>query len=134
MTSPSLELQAGILSCLRADAAVTNIASRVYDSFVSSGAQYPYVNIGAIDETSDDADCIDGYQISVGLDCWSIKGATEIRQLSDAIRSALRNYDFNLTDNALVYFKHRQTRIFLDADGVTHHAAMDFDALVEQPS
>lgn len=123
-----------MLACLRADAVVTGLATHVYDSFVLSGAAYPYVNIGAIDETSDDADCIDGYQITIGLDCWSVKGATEIRQLSDAVRSALRNYEFNLTHNALVYFKHRQTRIFLDADGATHHAAMDFDAFVEQPS
>ena len=134
MTSPSLELQAGVLACLRADATVTGIATKVYDSFVSSGAAYPYVNIAAVDETSDDADCIDGYQIVLSIDCWSVKGATEIHQLSDAVRAALRNYEFNLTDNALVYFRHRQTRIFLDADGVTHHAAMDFDAFVEQPS
>jgi hypothetical protein len=132
VTSPSLELQGVIVSRLKADSAVwALVADRVYDN-VPKNAGFPRVTLGATDETSDDADCIEGLAISFQVDCWSQDvGFPQIRQMSDAVRRSLHNADLTLKDNALVSLTHRQTRVFRDPDGLTSHAAMTFDAFVE---
>ena len=132
MTSPSLELQGVIVSRLKADSAVRGlVADSVYDN-VPKDAGYPRITLGATDETSDDADCIEGLAISFQVDCWSqAVGFPQVRQMSDAVRRSLHDVDLTLTDNALVSLTHRQTRVFRDPDGLTSHAAMTFDAFVE---
>lgn len=142
MTSPTLELQAGIVQRLKADSAVAAIVgARVYDNVpteakrtADTGAAWPYVAMGPSDETSDDADCITAFEISFQIDCFSrAVGFPQARSLADAVRAAIHDYDFALTTNALVYFQHRQTRFFRDPDGLTSHAAMTFTAFVEAP-
>ena len=130
--SPSLELQGVIVARLKGDGAVRAlVADRVYDA-VPKDAGFPRVALGATDETSDDAECIEGLAISLQIDCWSQEvGFPEARKMSDAVRRALHEADLTLTDNALVTIAHRQTRIFRDPDGLTSHAAMTFDAFVE---
>lgn len=132
MTSPSLELQGVLVTRLKADATLDAlIAKRVYDS-VPADASFPYVSLGATDETSDDADCITALSISFQVDCWSrAVGVPQVRQISDAVRRSLHSADLTLASNALVSILHRQTRVFRDPDGLTSHAAMTFDALVE---
>lgn len=133
-TSPSLELQGGIVSRLKSVSEVTSIiGTRVYDP-VPGTTVFPYVSFGPRDEVTDDADCITGFEITMQLDGWSRAGGfPEISRLADAVRDALHGYEFNITANALVLFEHRITRIFRDPDGITNHAAMTFTALVEQP-
>ena len=132
MTSPSLELQGVIVARLKADSAVRAlVADRVYDN-VPDDADFPRITLGATDETSDDAECIEGLAISFQVDCWSrAVGFPQVRQLSDAVRRSLHEADLTLADNALVTIAHRQTRVFRDPDGLTSHAAMTFDAFVE---
>lgn len=132
MTSPTLELQGAISLRLKSDAALLAlIGGRVFDR-VPENAAFPYVSFGSSDETSDDADCIDSFEISFQIDCWSRSvGFPEVRKIADAIRKALKA-DLNLTDNALVYLEHRQTRVFRDPDGLTSHAALTFEAVAEQ--
>lgn len=134
MTSPSLELQVAIAARLKADAAVTTVVGgRVYDSIPPSPT-FPYVSFGPTDEVTDDTNCTNGFDISVQIDCWSRKfGFLEVKAVSDAIRAALHDFDLPLTANALVYFRHRQTRIFRDPDGLTSHAVLTFEAFAEQP-
>ena len=132
MTAPALELQAVIVSRLKADNAVRAlVADRVYDN-VPKNADFPRISLGATDETSDDADCIEGLSISFQIDCWSREvGFPQVRQMSDAVRRALHDADLVLAENALVSLTHRQTRVSRDPDGLTSHAAMTFDAFVE---
>ena len=133
-TSPSLELQGAIVARLKADAAVTAlIAGRVYDR-VPKKTDYPYVSMGPSDELTDDADCITGFDISMQVDVWSTDvGGPEAKRIGDAVRAALHDQDLPIVANNLVYFVHRQTRIFTDADGLTTHAVLTFDSYVEQP-
>lgn len=134
MTSPTLELQGAIVTRLKAVGAVTAlVGTRIYDK-VTEGAAFPYVSIGPSDELTEDADCITGFDISLQIDVWSrAPGFPESRRISDAVRAALHDYDLPITDNALVYFRHQQTRFLRDPDGLTSHAAMTFEAFVEQP-
>lgn len=135
MASPSLELQVAIVSRLKATPAVTAvIGDRVFDN-VPEDADFPYVTVGDGDETSDDVDCINGFEISLDIDVWSRDvGFPEAKTISDAIRRALTSPDITIPTNALVYFRHRQTRFLRDPDGLTSHAVMTFEAFAEQPN
>lgn len=134
MASPSLEIQGAIVARLKATAAVTAlVGTRVYDS-VPAGATFPYITLGEGDETSDDVDCVNGFEISLDIDVWSgSPGFPEAKRISNEIRNALKDPPLSISDNALVYFNHRQTRTFRDPDGVTSHAVLTFEAFAEQP-
>ena len=133
MTSPVLELQGAIVARLKANAAVSAlIGPRVYDA-VPDNPAFPYVSFGPADEISDDVDCVDGFEITMQIDCWSRSvGFPEVRRISDAVRAALKA-EMTIANNALVYFEHRITRVFRDPDGLTSHAAISFQAFAEQP-
>lgn len=134
MTSPTLELQGAIVTRLKAQPAVTAlIGQRIYDA-VPAQPVFPYVSFGPSDELTEDAECIDGFEISMQIDVWSRSvGFPEARQIADAVRQALHGYELNLTSNALVTFQHRITRMFRDPDGLTNHAALTFTSFTEQP-
>ncbi|TPJ76193.1 DUF3168 domain-containing protein [Mesorhizobium sp. B2-6-3] len=134
MTSPSLELQGAIVARLKAVAVVTAmIGQRVYDR-VPANAVFPYVTLGPMDELSDDADCIKGFNIAIDINVWSrAVGFPEAKRIGDAVRAGLLNPELALTDNALVYFQHRQTVYSEDPDGLTNRARMSFEAFAEQP-
>ena len=135
MTSPSLELQGAIIARLKAYGALTSLVSgRVYDQ-VSVNAALPYVSLGPEQIVSSDAECINGFEIFVQIDAWSQAiGQPEVKRIAEAIRTALHNYELTLTDNALVSFEHRQTRLLPgDEQGQIKHAAVEFVAFIEQP-
>lgn len=134
MTDPVLELQGAIVARLMADPAVTSlVGNRVFDN-VPAGVSYPYVSMGPSDALSDDVDCITGFDITFQVDAWSdAVGFPEVWRVADAVRRALLASDLSLTENALVTFDHRQTRVMRDRNGLTSHAAMTFTAFAEQP-
>lgn len=134
MTSPTYEFQGQIVTLLKASAELSAlIGGRIYDR-VPEGVQFPYVSFGPSDEVSDDAECIDGFAVTMQLDVWSrAVGFPECRRITDAVRKALSVENIQLTDNALVTFNHVTTRIFRDPDGLTSHGAITFEAFVEQP-
>ncbi|PYB71271.1 DUF3168 domain-containing protein [Rhizobium wuzhouense] len=142
MASPSLELQGAIVARLKAWAGLSaTVNGRVYDSvpaeekrIAETGAGWPYITVGEGDETSDDADCIDGFEISLDIDIWSrANGYPESKRISDEVRKAIKSADLALPTNALVDFRHRQTRFLRDPDGLTSHAVMTFEGFAEQP-
>lgn len=134
MASPSLELQGAIVARLKTSSDVTaSIGGRVYDA-VPTNAVFPYVTVGEGEETSEDVDCIDGFEISLDIDVWSrAVGFPEAKRIAQEIRASLKSSDLSLTENALVFFRHRQTRFMRDPDGLTSHAVMTFEAFTEQP-
>lgn len=134
MASPSLELQGAIVARLKVwPGLASTVNGRVYDA-VPSGAAFPYITVGEGDETSDDADCIDGFEISLDIDIWSrANGYPEAKRISDEVRKAIKSADLTLSTNALVDFRHRQTRFLRDPDGLTSHAVMTFEGFAEQP-
>ena len=138
MTAAVLELQGAIVAALKNAAAVTSIAGeRIYDHVPRGAtgeitARFPFVAIASSDELTTPADCIDQVDVAIDIDCWSrAVGFPEVRRLADAVRRALHDVDLALSDNALVLFQHRQTRTFRDADGLTSHAVLSFEAALE---
>lgn len=139
MTSPTLELQDVIILRLKADADVTAIVGqKVYDRAPAKpdGKPHvapPYISLGPSDELSDNAECVDAFEITMQIDAWSdVPGFPQVRQIADAVRRALKP-EITLTSNALVTFEHRITRYLREPDGLGSHAAMTFTAIVEQP-
>lgn len=136
--SPELELQGIIVQRLKADPTVTALVNqRVYDR-IPEGAVFPYVTYSGADSTTNDFDCIDGFDMFVQIDCWSRSdlnpGFPEAHRLADAVRAALLYTvpPLQLTINALAIFNHQMTRVFRDPDGLTSHAAITFEAVVER--
>lgn len=134
MADPDLELQGEIVKRLKADPGVSAlVAGRIYDS-VPGNAVFPYISYGPSDTTSDDAECITAFSIFVQLDAWSrAVGYPEVKKIADAVRRSLHQAPLNLPTNALVFLQHDQTRVLRDPDGLTSHAAMSFESVVELP-
>lgn len=132
MASPILELQGLMIAAIKA-ALSDMVGGRVYDA-VPAGASFPYVSLGAVTELQDDADCIDGAEITVQWDVWSRgNGSPEALRIADALKRALHRVEASLTDNALVFVEHVRTTRLRDPDGITYHCAVEFRAIVETP-
>lgn len=138
MTSPTVELQTAIIMRLQADPKLAPlIGDRVYDHVPltngKTSAKFPYVSFGPVDEISDDATCVTGFEITMQLDVWSRAiGFQECRKIIDLVRRSLLDDDLEINDNALVSFSHRQSMTMRDPDGLTSHGVMSFVAYVEQ--
>ncbi len=136
---PTLELQGAIVTRLKAYTDLTDIVgARIYDEVPVndhgevSPAIFPYVSIGPTSAFSDNAECVITDDITFQIDAWSIDvGMPQVRRLAHAIRSAFRDYEFSLTENALVLFEHDRTDYLRDSD--VKHASIRFTAVVEQP-
>ena len=134
MADPDLELQGEIIKRLKADAGVAALVNgRVYDS-VPSGAPFPYVSYGPSDLVTDDADCITGFDGFHQLDAWSrAVGYPEVKKIAEAVRTCLHDAPIALPSNALVFLEHRSTRYVRDPDGLTSHAVIQLETVIEQP-
>lgn len=132
MADALLELQGAVSQALMAAPAVQAlVASRIYDR-VPKDAGFPYVSFGPADASSDDADCVEGLDVSFQIDVWSrAVGFPEAKQIAGAVRAALHEAELILGEAALASLRHRQTRVMRDPDGLTSHAALTFEALVE---
>lgn len=132
---PIYELSGMLRARLRADADIAAfVGNRIYDEPPSGTVPSPYISMGPVTATTDDADCIDGLEVSLQLDCWSWASSDpggEVRKLAGAIRSNLHEADFSLTNNALASIRHRITRYQRESDGATNRAIITITALVE---
>lgn len=127
-------LQKLIVDRLRADAAVSAmIGQRIYDS-VPAKAVYPYVSFGAHDYVPDDAECIAAGEHTIMLDVWSEKpGRVEAKQVVDAVRRSLRQYDADLGAYGLVEMEIDFADVIMDPDGLTAHGRVQVRARIEEP-
>ncbi|RJG46502.1 DUF3168 domain-containing protein [Mesorhizobium sp. DCY119] len=136
---PVLELQGVIIQRLRSFAAVTAlVGQKSYDQppLDQNGnvqaTTYPYISIGPSNFQSEDADCIDGGEVMIQIDAWSIEpGHPQVRNIADAIRKAFRGSDITLAQNALATFEHWRTDYI--ANGTLKQASVRFTAIIEQP-
>jgi len=132
MADALLEVQGAVHAMLRADTALaTLVAARIYVTVPESPA-FPYVSFGPADAASEDAECIDGLEITFQIDVWSRSGGgTDAKQIGGVVRKALHGADVVLADNAAVLCEHRTSRAIRDPDGLTAHVALTFTAFVE---
>jgi hypothetical protein len=138
MIDPSFELEAAIITRLKADATVSGfVAARIYDRPPDGDVASPYISMGPSDAITDDVDCLPAAELTFQVDCWSSGpgeafGSAEVRKLAYAVRRSLDGAEITLATNVLVTVNHETTRIMRDPDGATNHAAMTFSALVSE--
>lgn len=142
---PSYELQLAALNKLRATTALTAIVGqKIYDRVPEKqqgGALVPdvtspYLSFGPVTSIPDDADCIDGEEITFQIDAWSwgsgeAYGSVQVRKIAGLVKKALHRADLQLSTNALVSLRHEMTRILRESDGITNHAAIQFTAILD---
>lgn len=126
------EVQVAIITCLKADAAVTAlIGTRIYDR-VPDGVTLPYVSFGPTQEVPEKVDGLDLSELFVQLSIWSEDpGFAEGRRIAKAIVKALARDALTLADNAIAYFLPDGRRDLRDPDGLTTHIALTFRAGIE---
>lgn len=131
MADPTLELQGAIIARLKANAAVTAlVGNRIADIPQSTWAK-PYISIGPSNYVAELIDCIDGGEIMMQIDCWSESTTMkEIRDIADAVRRALRNWEPSLATNAIVTFDPWRTDFI--RDGAIKQASLRYTAIVEE--
>ncbi|MDW9781815.1 DUF3168 domain-containing protein [Sinorhizobium meliloti] len=136
---PTFELTAAVISRLKADAAVSSfVGARIYDRPPDGTISPPYISLGPSDALTDDAECIDGVEVTMQIDCWSwgsdgAFGSAEVRKIAGAVRAALHEADLNLPNNALASIRHRITRYQRESDNTTNRAIISMTATVEIP-
>lgn len=130
--SATSEIQKFIIEKLNNDKNMSDlIDNRIFDR-VPENAVFPYVSIGTSDATSEMCDCITIEEITFQLDVWSrAVGSIEMREIARAVKVALHDQDLSLENNAGISFRHVMSREFRDPDGITSHAALTFEAIVQ---
>lgn len=133
--SSANELQQLIRDTLTADAAIMAIANDVYDRVPPEpfGDKTAYVSFGASDGTEDDADEIDGIEVTRQIDIWSrAVGSVECQSLTDLVRRALHRSGLALSQNALCDMWVTLWRVSADPDGLTTHGVVQITAMIEE--
>lgn len=137
MSDPGLALQGAIDAALKSAPSVTAlVADRSFDR-VPASAAFPHIEYGEIQVVDDGADCLEwAVEVYATIHVWSrAVGKVEAQQIAGAVRDTLHNAALTLaTGWALVEIVHRDTRIFIDADGLTTHGVVTFRALIDPAS
>lgn len=128
--SASSALQQAIIDALRADAGVTAIVGqRSYDA-PPKDVVYPFISLGTSVITTDRPDGYSSRGEVVQVDAWTEdqRQRQPIKALCDAVIDALDQADLDL---AGVYGLARLdlvlARVMDDPDGITKHAALQFE-------
>jgi len=132
----SAELQKAVLTALKADSAIMALASNVYDNVPADpfGAKTAYISFGPEDSRDDDAEDIDGREITLQVDIWSrAVGMVECKRLTDLVRQRLHHGALTVTGYGLTDTIVELTRVFRDPDGRTSHGVVQVTALLEEP-
>lgn len=137
MTDPGLALQGAIVGALKRDGVVRSwLGDRVFDRAPETIA-FPHAEIDEVQVVDDGADGLEGAaEVFVTLHVWTRpadgSGKRDGEIIAGAIRDRLHLARLVLAaDLDLVEIMHRDTRVFLDADGITGHGVLVFRALVD---
>jgi hypothetical protein len=133
MTSPTKELQGAIYNRLRLDANIIAAVGSNISADQRRPTAFPSINISGKTLLAENSECLTNNQITQQIDVWSREPDMAVDEISELVRVALLSPDLTLAVNAIATFEFRETFYLNDPDGLTDHAAMYFDAMVEQP-
>lgn len=109
------------------------VADRVYDG-APLDAPYPCITFGAADTLPNDAKCIAGIGETPQIDVWTSNQAKtwSCKDLTAAVRHALRNAKIDLPTNACVSCRVVVATVRPDPDGVTMRGVVQVTGLLEE--
>ena len=135
MAAPANELQAAIYSALMANVELSAIVGdRIYDRVPMAGDQAPFVTIGAGTERPDLNDCKDLSNHTIVVNVWSEEqgGFKQSKEISYLVKSTLDADALSLVDHALIDINLQDAIYQRDPDGITSHAILRFEAMIEE--
>lgn len=111
---------------------VALVGARVYDA-PPKGAAYPYVSFGPMDALTEDADDVDGADVSLQIDVWSSAqdGQRETKAICDEVHAALHRWEANLSTGALAMIEVTRLRTIPDPQESLTHGVVTVDCAVE---
>lgn len=131
MASAGAALQTAIYSVLTA---APPIGAAVYDK-VPENAAYPQIELAGNMSRAWRFTKVWGEQVTVEIHVWSrYDGYKEARLLLDAVRSRLDEQDLPMNGALLVDIQYLNEDLMLDADNMTRHGIVRFNAFVVVPS
>lgn len=130
---PGTDIQSAIVGALRA---ASIAGGRVYDRAPQS-VTYPFVSVGEVQIIDDDTEDKESVEAFVTVHTWSQNqsagGKPEAMAIQRLIREALHQVDLQTTTWDLLEIRHRDSRTFLDQDGITVHGVCTYRALMDAP-
>ena len=130
-SDPSLALQKGTLSIMKAGATGALTGGRIYDG-VPGGAQKPYVSFGLFQVLPEHGDCLDGGEAFVTIDAWAAGPDTvQVKQIGAAIAADLDRVEIVVDGQRLIELSIEQAQYMRDPDGITAHAVITLHAWTE---
>ena len=128
---PSLAIQKGFVSIMKAGKTGALTGGRIYDA-VPGNAVKPYVSFGLFQALPEHGDCLDGGEAFITLDGWAAGPDTvAVKQLGAAIATDLDRGALILDGQRLVEISIEQIQYMRDPDGITAHASITVHAFTE---
>lgn len=129
--NPSLPIQGALVAAIKA---IPTLAGNNVFDMVPTSNPFPRVTIGPSQSLPVMADCYDGTETTVQLDCWSrAVGFPEVKQIADQIRGRLHDGDLAITGHKLELMVVELIDESRDPDGITSRARLQL-RLQSQPS
>ena len=130
MRDPSLAIQIALVT--RLTALATDAGPRIYDDIPpeeqrlqDTGAEFPYVSIGAGQLIPVDEECWDRSSTYFQIDVWTrTVGFPQTKQIAGAIRSALHEKDLTIVGHTLDRMRVESIDYSRDPDGTTRRARL----------
>ena len=97
-------------------------------------AQFPYIAGFDTSGVRGNATCVRGEEITLNVHIWTNGGIDPLqdaRAIAHEVAEALHDFPLPLPSNQLISLEHRGERIFYDADGLTGHGVVEFQAFVQ---
>jgi hypothetical protein len=125
-------LQQAIFARLTGDAALMAVITGVFDG-APEGTAYPYVVLGEVIETPDNAHGAFGADSVVTLHVWSkATGYKEGLEMAAHLRRVLDHQPLTVAGHRVVSVRHEQTLTLRDPDSDLRHIPVRFRVTTEQ--
>lgn len=135
--SAELAFRGAVNVLWRADTAVgALVGDRIYDR-VPPNPTFPYITLGDVQAIDEDADWRQRYAVTLTSHAWSravgqVEALRIAQAMRDAIRGATRGSGLTVSGYCIASARHRDTRTFRDPDGLTTHAVVTFEAVIDK--
>jgi hypothetical protein len=121
-TDPALPIQGALVAAIKAIPTVAG--NNVYDAVPASNP-FPRVTLGPGQGVPVLADCYDGTETTVQIDCWSRQtGYPEVKTIADQIRGRLHDGDLSITGHTCELMVVEMSDYSRDPDGLTSRARL----------
>lgn len=130
--SPLLAVQIALYQKLSGDSTLVGLVTGVYDN-VPEDAVYPYVVIGEVNATPDNAHGLFGRELLATIHVWSnYRGFREALQITEQIVTLLDHQPLAVTGHRVVSVRHDRTFTLREFDPEVRHVPVRMRIITSQ--